>query len=102
MTPGAAPATRQAALDFTTNREVRLHDEPHRHWWGKFKSLLRQRRNALGAPFWLFPYVVFSHTEMCDGLVEVNGSRVQVAQRSLSVMPACRAMRSSSEGHTYL
>jgi len=50
----------------------------------------------------LFPYVVFSHTEMCDGLVEVNGSRVQVAQRSLSVMPACRAMRSSSEGHTYL
>ena len=44
----------------------------------------------------------FSHTEMCDGLVEVNGSRVQVAQRSLSVMPACRAMRSSSEGDTYL
>ncbi len=41
MTPGAAPATRQAALDFTTNREVRLHDEPHRHWWGKFKSPLR-------------------------------------------------------------
>jgi len=39
---------------------------------------------------------------MCDGLVEVNGSRVQVAQRSLSVMPACRAMRSSSEGDTYL
>ena len=41
MTPGAAPATRQAALDFTINREVRLHDEPHRHWWGKFKSPLR-------------------------------------------------------------
>jgi hypothetical protein len=39
MTPGAVPATRQAALDFTINREVRLHDEPHRHWWGKFKSL---------------------------------------------------------------
>ena len=65
-------------------------------------SPLRHRFNAFGAPFWLFPYVVFSHTEMCDGLVEVNGSRVQVAQRSLSVMPACRAMRSSSEGHTYL
>ena len=44
MTPGAAPATRQAALDFTTNREVRLHDEPHRHWWGKFKSPLRHQK----------------------------------------------------------
>ncbi len=69
--------------------------------WG-FKSPLRHRCSALGRPCLLFPYVVFSHTEMCDGLVEVNGSRVQVAQRSLSVMPACRAMRSSSEGHTYL
>jgi len=43
---------------------------------------------------------VFSQTETCDVLSSVNGSRVQLAQRPRKLMPARRAIRSSSEGHT--
>ena len=42
----------------------------------------------------------FSQTETCFVLSLVNGSRVQLLQRSHSVMPASRAIRSSSDGHT--
>ena len=42
----------------------------------------------------------FSQTETCWVLSLVNGSRVQPSQRSRSVMPASRAIRSSSDGHT--
>ena len=34
-------------------------------------------------------------------LLDVNGSRLQLAQRSLNRSPAIRAMRSSSLGHAY-
>jgi hypothetical protein len=44
----------------------------------------------------------FCQTEMCLLLRLVNGSRVQSLQRSRSVIPARRAIRSSSDGHTYL
>ena len=43
----------------------------------------------------------FSQTETCRVLSLVNGSRAQPLQRSRSLMPASRAIRSSSEGHTY-
>jgi hypothetical protein len=43
---------------------------------------------------------VFSQTETCLVLSLVNGSRLQPPQRSRSVIPASRAIRSSSEGHT--
>ncbi len=43
---------------------------------------------------------VFSQTETCLVLSLVNGSRFQPLQRSRSVIPASRAIRSSSEGHT--
>jgi hypothetical protein len=49
--------------------------------------------DALGEP-------VFSQTETCLVLSLVNGSRFQPLQRSRSVIPASRAIRSSSEGHT--
>ena len=42
----------------------------------------------------------FSQTETCLVLWLVNGSRFQPLQRSRSVIPASRAIRSSSEGHT--
>ena len=42
----------------------------------------------------------FSHTEMCFVLSLVNGSRFQPLQRSRSVIPAIRAIRSSSAGQT--
>ena len=41
------------------------------------------------------------HTETCDLLELVNGRRCQSAQRETRLMPAIRAMRSSSAGHTY-
>lgn len=51
-----------------------------------------------------FPYrfisAVFSQTETCDVLASVNGSRVHPAHRSRRVMPARRAIKSSSEGQT--
>jgi hypothetical protein len=43
---------------------------------------------------------VFSQTETCLVLSLVNGSRFQPLQRSRSVIPASRAIRSSSDGHT--
>jgi isochorismate hydrolase len=43
---------------------------------------------------------VFVQTETCFVLSLVNGSRFQPAQRSRSVIPASRAIRSSSDGHT--
>jgi hypothetical protein len=42
----------------------------------------------------------FSQTETCFGLSPVNGSLFQPPQRSRNVIPASRAMRSSSDGHT--
>ena len=45
-------------------------------------------------------YSVFSQTETWEVLSSVNGSRVQSAQRSRRVMPARRAIRSSSAGQT--
>ena len=42
----------------------------------------------------------FSQTETCLELWLVNDSRFQPLQRSRSVIPASRAIRSSSEGHT--
>jgi hypothetical protein len=42
----------------------------------------------------------FSQTETCLVLSLVNGSRRQPAQRSRRVIPARRAIRSSSAGHT--
>ena len=42
----------------------------------------------------------FSQTETCLLLSLVNGSRFQPLQRSRSVIPARRAIRSSSAGHT--
>ncbi len=55
--------------------------------------LSRQRSDGDG-------YDVFSHTETCLVLSLVNGSRFQPLQRSRSLMPAMRAIRSSSAGHT--
>jgi len=43
----------------------------------------------------------FCQTETCLSLSLVNGSRFHPPQRSRSSIPASRAMRSSSEGHTY-
>jgi len=45
-------------------------------------------------------YTVFFQTETCEVLSLVKGSRVQPLQRSRKVMPAIRAIRSSSAGHT--
>jgi len=45
-------------------------------------------------------YAVFSQTEMWLLLALVKGSRFQSLQRSRKVMPASRAIRSSSDGHT--
>jgi hypothetical protein len=42
----------------------------------------------------------FSHTEMWLLLSLVKGSRFQSLQRSRKVIPASRAIRSSSDGHT--
>jgi hypothetical protein len=42
----------------------------------------------------------FLQTETCLVLSLVNGSRFQPLQRSRSVIPASRAIRSSSDGHT--
>ena len=44
---------------------------------------------------------VFSQTETCFLLLLVKGSRIQSLQRSRKVMPASRAIRSSSDGQTY-
>jgi hypothetical protein len=41
----------------------------------------------------------FSQTEMCLALAAVNGLRAQSLQRSRSLIPAIRAIRSSSAGH---
>jgi len=38
---------------------------------------------------------VFSHTETCDVLSPVKGSRAQPLQRSRNAMPAIRVIRSS-------
>jgi hypothetical protein len=45
-------------------------------------------------------YAVFSQTDTCDVLPVVKGWRVQSLQRSRRDIPASRAMRSSSDGHT--
>lgn len=45
-------------------------------------------------------FAVFSQTETCFVLSLVKGVRSQSPHRWLSVIPASRAMRSSSEGHT--
>ena len=45
-------------------------------------------------------YADFSQTDTCCLLSLVKGARVQSLQRSRKVMPASRAMRSSSDGHT--
>ena len=45
-------------------------------------------------------YSVFSQTETWLLLSLVNGSRCQLLQRSRKVIPASRAIRSSSDGHT--
>ncbi len=42
----------------------------------------------------------FSHTETCEVLAPVNGSRLHPLQRSRRRIPAIRAMRSSSAGQT--
>ena len=41
----------------------------------------------------------FSHTETCERLSVVKGSRFQPAQRSRNRSPASWAIRSSSDGH---
>ena len=43
---------------------------------------------------------LFSQTDTCFRLASVNASRFQPAQRSRNVIPARRAMRSSSAGET--
>jgi hypothetical protein len=49
-----------------------------------------------------FPrYDVFCQTETWLLLSLVKGSRFQSLQRSRKVIPASRAMRSSSDGHTW-
>ena len=45
-------------------------------------------------------YAVFVQTETWEVLSLVNGARAHPLQRSRRVMPAIRAMRSSSDGHT--
>ncbi len=45
-------------------------------------------------------YALFSQTVMCLVLSLVNGSRFQPLQRSRKFIPASRAIRSSSDGHT--
>jgi hypothetical protein len=45
-------------------------------------------------------YVGFSHTEMWLKLPLVKRARCQLLQRSRRVIPASRAMRSSSDGQT--
>jgi len=48
-----------------------------------------------------YNYAVFSHTDTCVVLSLVNGSCCQPLQRSRSLIPARRAIRSSSDGQTY-
>ncbi len=43
----------------------------------------------------------FAYTDTCAGLRPVNGSRCHPPQRSSKVIPARRAIRSSSAGQTY-
>ena len=43
----------------------------------------------------------FSQTETCLRLSPVNGFLLQSSHRSRSRIPARRAIRSSSDGHTY-
>ena len=45
-------------------------------------------------------YGAFCHTEMLRLLSPVNGARCQSPQRARKVIPASRAIRSSSDGHT--
>jgi hypothetical protein len=45
-------------------------------------------------------YGAFTHTETWLGLSLVKGARCQSLHRARNVIPASRAMRSSSEGHT--
>jgi hypothetical protein len=45
-------------------------------------------------------YGAFCHTEMWRLLSPVNGARCQSLQRSRNVIPASRAIRSSSDGQT--
>lgn len=45
-------------------------------------------------------FYAFSQIEMCIVLSLVKGSRSQPLQRSRKVIPAMRAIRSSSDGHT--
>jgi hypothetical protein len=66
-------------------------DEPVRFW--------RPRPRHLAIPG-VGRYGVFSQTDTCCLLSLVKGARVQSLQRSRKVIPASRAMRSSSDGQT--
>ena len=61
-------------------------------------TLAGHRRNVTDGP--RAQPAGFSQTETCLRLSLVNGSRFQPPQRSRSVIPASRAIRSSSDGHT--
>jgi len=51
-----------------------------------------------GSPCITIRYAVFSQTDTCALLSPVNGAPLQSLQRSRKVIPASRAMRSSSDG----
>ena len=61
----------------------------------------RVSRSRAPAPQVTARYVGFSQTEMWLRLSLVKGARCQSLQRSRNVIPASRAMRSSSDGHRY-
>ena len=62
---------------------------------------IRARRSEICLPtVGLRSYPVFSHTETWAVLSPVKGLRFQSLQRSSKVIPASRAIRSSSDGHT--
>jgi hypothetical protein len=84
--------------------------EPHRERGsGHDRLVVCLTNNLMGtqlpicsAFLWCFdcPYPAFCQTETCSRLSLVKGSRSQSLQRSRKVIPASRAIRSSSDGHT--
>ena len=88
-------ALAQRAQDAVTDGEEVLKRGP----LGQARQQFAVRAgDAHGAP--IDDQAVFCHTETCEPLSDVNGSRFHPAQRSVSRMPAIRAIRSSSAGHT--
>ena len=67
-------------------------------WSGCRRCVKRGDRPTTASSYPREREAVFSQTETCLVLSLVNGSRLQPPQRSRSVIPASRAIRSSSDG----